>query len=254
MTMWSYIRLYYKRLNSTNLVDYLNSKISNLMSHDQDRGPNTPLAVSQPALLARIQGFMAYAGAHRPREGRIAVPGPFPPTRHINAEDQSNLTTCDICAEEGQITRQLACRHNVCKSCICNAVKAAASNRTTWPPKCCYYHPTEKDIAWAGGPEMLKTYRDINREFFKKDPTYCSRQQCSELLDEDEPPDREGMLTCKTCGTRTCTRCKQDSHGERGCVRFLDPALEATVKNESWQKCQRCWRIISLESGCNHMR
>ncbi|KAI1494591.1 hypothetical protein F5X96DRAFT_665683 [Biscogniauxia mediterranea] len=231
----------------------LRSRTRNLC--EQLKGPSTPLAFWQQELLARIQQrFMAYVGGHRPWEGDITVPGPFPPTRDINAEDQSNSTRCDICAEEGQDTRQLECRHNLCKSCICSAVKAAVLNRTRWPPNCCcYYHPTEEDIAWAGGPEMLKTYRDINREFFRKNPTYCSRQQCSELLDEDEP-DREGMLTCKTCGTRTCTKCKQGSHEEHGCVRFLDPALEATIKNKGWQRCRLCWRVISLESGCNHMR
>ncbi|KAI0602729.1 hypothetical protein F4775DRAFT_535378 [Biscogniauxia sp. FL1348] len=190
---------------------------------------------------------------HRPCEGHTTAPDPSLSTRDDNTEDQVCRTLCDICTGEEWITRHLACGHNVCKICIRVMVGTAVLNRTMWPPSCCYYNPTEQDIAWGGGPELLKTYRDINREFSEKDLTYCSRQRCSELLYDDEP-DHEGMLTCKACGTRTCTKCKQGSHEERGCVRQSDPDIEAMIKKENWQKCRRCNRVISIESGCNHMR
>ncbi|KAI5925768.1 hypothetical protein F4810DRAFT_658155 [Camillea tinctor] len=160
---------------------------------------------------------------------------------------------CGICIEEEQSIRKIACGHNICKSCICGIVEAAFSNRTMWPPMCCHRYFNEHDIAWAGGADMVAKYRRVDRELYGRNLTYCSRPQCSELLD-NSGLDVEGMLTCKACGTRTCVKCKQDSHEKHGCVKREDPALEAIMKREKWQKCQRCGRIISLGSGCNHMQ
>ncbi|KAI1505016.1 hypothetical protein F5X99DRAFT_334282 [Biscogniauxia marginata] len=170
-----------------------------------------------------------------------------------DSQHQRERTMCDICVHDNKVTRRLDCGHRFCRLCIRHTIEMGFRVRTTWPPTCCYYILDVADIAWAGDTEMLEKYKAISREMTYIDPTYCSRPQCSRLLGETDA-DEEDLVTCKACESRTCVKCKQGPHPGRRCEKSLDPGLEKTAKEERWQRCQKCGRIISISEGCAHIR
>jgi len=122
-----------------------------------------------------------------------------------------------------------------------------------FPPRCCRQAIPSYTFSDFLPPEIIKLYHEKKEEFETLDKTYCSDAQCSTLLRPVEIIGDKG--TCSKCGQITCTMCKAVAHDGMDCPK--DEATQALLefaKEHGWQRCSTCRNIVSISTGCNHMR
>lgn len=165
--------------------------------------------------------------------------------------------TCAVCLQQVDNTRILPCGCHYCRDCLSRFVNAIIQrNRLNWPPRCCGVDITVQDVVWLEDDVILRAYQRVEGERRMHNPLYCSRPQCSALLDCRNSADEGGDVTCDKCGTSTCRKCKKPTHGasDTECrEQDLDPALEQLAGENRWQRCPHCRRMISRMGGCAHM-
>ena len=160
---------------------------------------------------------------------------------------------CATCLRERPSERVLqnVCGHHMCGRCISMLHKMCLTNEALFPPQCCR-DPIPFDLAQQHlTPELASDFQTKTLEYKDKNRTYCSMSACSMYLPADTI--NEDRAACPSCGTITCTLCKATAH-EGDCP--SDASMEQTLalaKQEGWQQCTSCKRVIELTYGCNHM-
>uniref|UniRef100_A0A8H7K851 RING-type domain-containing protein n=1 Tax=Bionectria ochroleuca TaxID=29856 RepID=A0A8H7K851_BIOOC len=80
---------------------------------------------------------------------------------------------------------------------------------------------------------------------------YCHIKTCSAFI---PPSSIQGdKAVCNRCNCSTCTRCK-GLHHAGACP--ADPATQEFLriaKDNGWQSCQSCHRMVELSTGCHHI-
>lgn len=159
---------------------------------------------------------------------------------------------CVACTERfatSSLTRS-PCSHNYCRECIVNLVTSSLHDASLFPPRCC-----GKDIPIKAGPwfspDLMGQFRAKKLEFDTPNRTYCSDPSCSTFV----PPAfvKGEMAHCPKCRRRTCVHCKEPSHegvypSDSASQQVLDLA-----KQNGWQQCKACKRVVELNTGCNHI-
>jgi hypothetical protein len=147
----------------------------------------------------------------------------------------------------------MECGHSYCQACLVFLVQLAVDDISVWPEKCCN-KITPKDTAKFLLPKLQASYAARSIEWSVKDPTYCNDPKCACFI--VEPPGKGAkrlVLTCPKCQKETCTHCKRASH-QGGCVKEeLSDQLKQLMKDEEWQRCPKCERLVGLSDGCNHI-
>ncbi|EED14044.1 IBR finger domain protein [Talaromyces stipitatus ATCC 10500] len=164
----------------------------------------------------------------------------------------SSMRRCVACGEETEFVNvvRVPCRHEYCRTCLEDLFKASMTDETLFPPKCC-----RQPIAMNFARIFLKS--DLVQQFEKKkiefetpNRTYCYNTQCSVFI---PPAHINGEIaTCPNCGFTTCTSCKARAH-TGDCLDEATQQLMATARENGWQRCYSCWRMVELNYGCNHM-
>jgi hypothetical protein len=144
------------------------------------------------------------------------------------------------------------CSHEYCSDCLEQLFKNAMVDESLFPPRCCKQTiPLENSILFLKQSTVTE-FRKKRQEFATPNRTYCHRPQCAVFI--PAPNYINGAATCTECKASTCTTCKGGSHGNSDCPHDeqLQQVLD-TARREGWQRCQRCWTMVELNVGCNHM-
>ncbi len=124
-------------------------------------------------------------------------------------------------------------------------------DESLFPPRCCR-QPFPWELVRDKLSEELQTAFPIKRiELETQNRTYCYVATCSAFIKPDDYD--KDKTTCPKCQSITCVKCKRKSHdgvcGEDG----ETEELLATARQNGWQRCSGCRRMVELNIGCNHM-
>ncbi|KYK53955.1 hypothetical protein DCS_05904 [Drechmeria coniospora] len=175
------------------------------------------------------------------------------PARRADGE-KIETETC-ICCGDKHLPSNLSkapCSHNYCSECINSLFKSASVDESLFPPRCCSMLIPVLDNLELLSTETVGVFRAKQIEFGTADRTYCHRPECSTFV----PPQfiKGDFALCVRCNAKTCVTCKSAQHETNNCPK--DSTLQDVLrvaKENGWQKCKSCNRLVELSSGCYHM-
>ncbi|KAK8119260.1 uncharacterized protein PG998_003886 [Apiospora kogelbergensis] len=160
---------------------------------------------------------------------------------------------CISCGDRYHFTdvSRAPCQHEYCRQCLRQLFEGSMLDESMFPPRCCKRPlPLDKNLLFLP-EEVVKTFREKAVEFSTPNRTYCHRTECLAFI----PPSRyvNGVAHCRDCAASTCVSCKGISH-KGDCPH--DESLQQVIdlaRSEGWQRCQNCWTMVELGTGCYHM-
>ena len=170
-----------------------------------------------------------------------------------SSQESATVEICIACGDESLIRDLITapCAHHYCKHCLSGLFEHSIRDESLFPPRCCR-QPIPIDIAkpiltWS----TIQDFEQKSVEYSTACRTYCYDARCAAFI----PPDKitGEKATCGECDLITCTICQSAAH-EDDCPN--DPAYEAlltTAKDEGYQRCYQCRRLVELNTGCNHI-
>lgn len=175
--------------------------------------------------------------------------------KRLERGDQRPSHKCNSCLESKSFAEVAAvpCRHEYCRDCLQQLFRHSMTDEAYFPPRCCKLaiRPGHQISLYLTG-QLVREYERKAIEYSTPRRTYCHEPSCAAFI----PPDKcsDTVATCTLCTRQTCTTCKQASHGG-DCP--SDGALQEVIqlaRDRGWQRCGKCWSMVELEMGCNHMR
>ncbi|KAI1769902.1 hypothetical protein F4818DRAFT_456466 [Hypoxylon cercidicola] len=160
---------------------------------------------------------------------------------------------CEACGDMKHFAElaRAPCQHEYCRQCLSHLFHGATADESLFPPRCCKL---------PIGLERSRPFLDaeVVQQFLKKAPefsstcrTYCHNRNCAAFIEPKNCVD--DTATCGECGCRTCITCKNAQHiGDCPNDERLQQVIQL-AREEGWQRCQNCRRMVELETGCNHM-
>ncbi|PBP19053.1 IBR finger domain protein [Diplocarpon rosae] len=161
---------------------------------------------------------------------------------------------CTAC-QESLLSFELArvpCSHEYCGSCLRDLFSAAMTDDTLFPPRCCREPITPiGHVRIYLSTNIVQRYEAKKIEFDTPNRTYCSNPLCSSFIRAEHIAGDQA--SCQLCRAVTCTICKVAAHrGDCPEDTALQQVLEVAKDNE-WQRCWSCHRVVELDTGCNHI-
>lgn len=160
---------------------------------------------------------------------------------------------CIACGDRKHFA-QLArapCGDEYCRECFSHLFQSAMVDETLFPPRCCKQPiPLERNRLFLSA-DLVQQFRKKATEFSTPNRTYCHDPTCAVFI----PPKNYTALTasCEECGDQTCITCKSASHvGDCPNDAQLQQVIQL-AREHGWQRCQNCWGMVELDTGCNHM-
>ncbi|KAJ5041175.1 uncharacterized protein L3040_005726 [Drepanopeziza brunnea f. sp. 'multigermtubi'] len=143
------------------------------------------------------------------------------------------------------------CGHEYCGDCLQGLLKASMTEDTLFPPRCCREPITPcGNVRIYLSTDMVQQYEAKKLEFDTPNRIYCSNPVCSSFIQKEHILEQRAY--CQTYRTITCTICKLAAHrGDWPEDTALQLDLETAKENE-WQRCYKCQRVVELDTGCNH--
>ena len=123
--------------------------------------------------------------------------------------------------------------------------------RTLFPTRCCRRGIPLTSAKLYLKPAFVCKFEQKTIEFKSPHRTYCSLSTCSSFITWVSITGEQA--TCTVCGTITCTICKSDAHSGDCPEDTATQQLLETAREEGWQLCYNCRRLVELDAGCNHM-
>ncbi|XMA13408.1 hypothetical protein WAI453_006199 [Rhynchosporium graminicola] len=144
------------------------------------------------------------------------------------------------------------CTHEYCRSCLQDLFITSMTDDTLFPPRCCRQPITPSmSIRIYLTTKIVDDYEAKKVEFDTPNRTYCSNPLCSSFIRTNCVV--EERASCQVCQVVTCTICKGTAHdGDCPEDEALNLVLETARQNE-WQRCYNCNRLVELATGCNHI-
>ncbi|KAH8810776.1 hypothetical protein F5884DRAFT_259961 [Xylogone sp. PMI_703] len=160
---------------------------------------------------------------------------------------------CEACREQFQFYEiaRAPYSHEYCRTCIQDLFKASITDESLFPPRCCRQQIPIAAVGIFLKPNFIQDYQKKKIEFETPNRTYCHSSTCSTFINSIYIQDE--VATCPDCRLSTCTNCKAEAHGG-DCPN--DTSLQEVLliaRENGWQRCYSCKRVIELEHGCNHM-
>jgi hypothetical protein len=178
---------------------------------------------------------------------------PAPTVDHEFEQAPVQTFDCIICQDrfDADHALQLPCGHYYCDDDLNGLFHTAMTCEDAYPPRCCQTVVEFDDIKPFLSPKLADEYESKKEELADTKPVYCHIKTCSTYISANSKV--EDTATCPACSTETCILCKQAKHGgdcmeDEGAKQTLELA-----KEEGWQKCPSCERMVELHTGCNHM-
>jgi hypothetical protein len=162
-------------------------------------------------------------------------------------------------------TFEFECKHRFCSECVAMQFEQAVSSNSLDKVSClehgCAHQVTEdeltKALSGATNQEIIEKYHRFKRQNeIDKDPLtmWCFKPGCEGYMTAASV-DTE-LVSCATCGTEACFKCREAIHEGRTC----DEAMDAQVGGWADEKgvlavkqCPVCKARIEKNEGCNHM-
>lgn len=170
----------------------------------------------------------------------------------------SPQVACIACSDAfaQEKTWHVPCGHDYCHGCIKTLVTASIADESLFPPRCCNQALPLLDPSSAGFeflPAKLRLQLISKKDEFETvDRTYCHIATCSTFL-STKADIRSDIGDCPACHALTCAICKGAAH-DGGCPK--DTASQEVLRiarENGWQQCHGCKRLVELDTGCNHM-
>lgn len=160
---------------------------------------------------------------------------------------------CEACRDMHKFfdVARAPCRHEYCRNCLRELFEMSMTDESLFPPRCCRQTITLSAVRIFLPGELVQAFKRTKVEFETPNRTYCHIGDCSSFI---TPDDIQGEVArCQQCHSSTCTTCKAEAHqGDCPNDTVLQQVLEMAREN-GWQRCYSCWRVVQLEHGCNHM-
>lgn len=164
---------------------------------------------------------------------------------------------CVICGDRTPSTRtvQVPCadRHHYCRDCITDLFVRASKDESLFPPRCDGVLIPLSLVERLLPSRDLAVFRAKAVEFGTTNKLYCSTPTCSTFLGSADGG--KAGIACGSCQASTCRACKAPWHGLFGaCAEGADDEVAAALtKQEGFQRCPGCKRVVELSVGCFHM-
>lgn len=167
-------------------------------------------------------------------------------------------TQCMVCTEEfaHRDIVQLGCQHQYCASCLKRFIMGGIMDRelTFFPPRCCGEPVPQEVVSNTLSKEEMREFQEATIEQNTQHKVYCSNTSCLKFIAPSNIGVGADHALCPHCAHSTCVTCKNTRHEHDGCP--ADNALQATLKlakDNHWQQCYSCGRIVELQEGCHHI-
>lgn len=148
---------------------------------------------------------------------------------------------------------QASCEHFYCHSCVAQYVEVALLPGSIFPPSCCESPLTATILQGHISPHLLHRYNLKQEEASTLFSLTCATQWCKAAIPSDNI--QGSKAHCPNCIQDTCRNCKMMWHDGETCEEGKDRGkLAKLAESEGWQICYACGELISISSGCNHMR
>ncbi|KAI1648258.1 uncharacterized protein F4817DRAFT_334429 [Daldinia loculata] len=161
--------------------------------------------------------------------------------------------TCDACGDQKHFAElaRAPCRHEYCRECLTRLFRDASNDESLFPPRCCRQSiPLVKNQVFIDS-DVVRHFRQKALEFSTPRRTYCHNQNCARFIPATNY--LNDIATCGECGYRTCMTCKGATHnGDCPNDEQLQQVFQLATE-QHWQRCQNCWAMVELNTGCNHM-
>ncbi|KAI1478009.1 hypothetical protein F4774DRAFT_387462 [Daldinia eschscholtzii] len=163
------------------------------------------------------------------------------------------LKTCDACGDQKHFAQlaRVPCRHEYCRECLTRLFRDASNDESLFPPRCCRQNiPLAKNQVFIDS-DVVRHFRQKALEFSTPRRTYCHNQRCARFIPGTNY--LHDVATCDECGDQTCMICKGATHdGDCPEDEQLNQVIQLATE-QHWQRCQNCWAMVELNTGCNHM-
>lgn len=212
----------------------------------------TPNTVIEDGIIKKLAAL--YNGVVNDPYPTVGEPSSRQTTRAGNSSSATMKGRCLACMEDVPFseTVQCPCSHEYCRACIAKLFKAAMSDESLFPPRCCGQSiPLAMNQIFLPA-ELVREYREKELEYSTPNRTYCHRPSCSAFIPQQSI--QGDIAVCTKCRKKTCTHCKGKSHKKDHCpedAATLD--LLRIASENGWQRCYSCRTLVDLSTGCNHI-
>ncbi|KZT06377.1 uncharacterized protein LAESUDRAFT_743524 [Laetiporus sulphureus 93-53] len=141
------------------------------------------------------------------------------------------------------------CGHYWGADCLVELFRAATTDESLFPPRCCQQPFIVSEVEPHLGPELSALFNKKAIEFNTADRVYCHQPTCSSFI--GAATSVASIHGC-TCWEQACGRCKEVAHPASFCSVDDTPIL-ALAEKEGWKRCPGCRHLVELTQGCYHM-
>ena len=161
------------------------------------------------------------------------------------------------------------CRHKYCADCCKQhaevKVSSGSSNIECPHPDCCDVFDVVQCMELLSQPSFdILTVRQTEAAIPSSHRVYCPFPDCSAFMEKSESSsDDSAFVECWACHRGFCLSCSAAWHAHQTCAEHRadaqnaqqsgDQKLRELAKQEKWQECSECHRMIELNEGCYHM-
>ncbi|KAH9937494.1 uncharacterized protein B0H18DRAFT_199684 [Fomitopsis serialis] len=157
---------------------------------------------------------------------------------------------CSFCREPiDGVEIHAPCGHFWDLKCLVDLYRAATTDETLFPPRCCQQPFVFEEVEQYLGVDLLATFKQISVEFTTVDRIYCHQPTCSAFV--GPATESPSYQICPKCLAETCGHCKERAHPGNPCVD--DISILTLAEQEGWARCPGCKHLVELAQGCYHI-
>lgn len=192
----------------------------------------------------------------------------------INPTPRIFTKECSICIESlppSSFISTNGCAHEYCSNCCKHHAEAkimSGSSQIECPhPDCRHTYDIDQcSFLLSASNFDILNIRLTEAAIPASLKVYCPFADCSAFMEKSEK--RSGMIhdtfaECCSCHRGFCQECNVPWHANKTCGEYRanemntklsgDQRLRDLAKQEKWQQCADCHRMIELKRGCHHM-
>jgi len=170
---------------------------------------------------------------------------------------------------ESSVFRWAGCAHEYCSDCCKHHVEAklmSGGSQIKCPHEnCTHNYNTDQchQLLSASNFDILNI-RLTEAAIPAALKVYCPYGDCSAFMEKPESSSVVNTFAeCYSCHRGFCQACNVKWHADQTCAEYRatelntrvsgDQKLHDLAKQEKWQQCADCHRMIELRRGCHHM-
>ena len=190
----------------------------------------------------------------------MSCPWPVPAINTFDVEQ--NIFVQDVCSScyNEVLVIKLVCQHSICSPCALNTARAAISDPSRLPLRCCRVPISLATIQALVTPEIFLLLRRETERAHNDGRIRCPVLTCSAVIASSEisASGSADAFCCPSCRADICMLC-WTVHDGLGCGLLAgiedenDTALERLARQSGWKRCPACTRMISRDIGCSHI-